>query len=467
MSLSQETRGRRMSALATTLQRQRTTSSMEIEDYDPPYVLERWTGVLIQTDVKGSTKMWKADSADMAKQLRFHDRIWRKVLNEARRLDNGTHVEKINQIGDMWQVGVSGHYACSVSIWMAQTLQQHMKRLLEQLPIRVGMMWSPDVILFKVKTLSNYPLKCIAVEQVENYLKYLESNHHATQISTIAHVSNTFWANAKKENESKDHEMNVDVEVEPESCEDKPCEGDTQRVINKSMSVFGEWYRDSNWPELRMPTSEIEKKKVMVCFIWCQHERNEFLSKLSTWMGDDYKRPHSLPEFRSNNPWRVLSVENNEHLWNMVCDEEESATLTTTTAYSWLRRLFASADRKALHVTLVRAATLYQLIDCASCYDVESYQPKSDGMGSEQVFERWVGQGQNVGARMLEVNAGICKKTALGMMSVTTEDIGDQDSMSPYYDMAEIVWKSVDMRVSEEKEKRWVGSISLDKCAAV
>ena len=53
-------------------------------------------------------------------------------------------------------------------------------------------------------------------------------------------------------------------------------------------------------------------------------------------------------------PWKILSVEDNEHMWNMVCGDETDEPLIQTNAWKSLVRLLKRLEMGTIKLTMVR-----------------------------------------------------------------------------------------------------------------
>jgi len=425
--------------------------------------VETWQGVIIQTDVQNSTTQWKKYADTMAHKMWLHDHWWRHVLNAASRIDPGTKVYKVNQIGDMWRVMVSGRCPCQVAEFItnqlntvvasgneiskmtqATTLTPEALPRVGGLKIRTGVLWSRALDIFTVPRLggtdfNQWNLSCLLNGNVEKHIEYLENTH---SMQTTQNHSNTFQSMLEKERSTRP--------LQP---------------INST--ICGQ--RELALVTPKLP--EIQSKTWTVCFIKINPdsppprrfrrflsrrliERNRqrgnmetirrvFVEALINWCGS---RAHAQQEFRNN--WCVLSVEKMAYQWNLIQSQEHGIQS--------LKALFAQLPKdlaRCFKVTLVTDATLYKLTDCEMCYpdDLKDWVPKSSMMGSDQVFERWVGRGQNIGARLLgATDWGHCSLTTDGRTENPPNLLGGTES------------EPVDLKVSgDEMEKRMIRKCPL------
>ena len=148
------------------------------------------------TDIKNSTAIWKENQEKMMKDILEHNYVLRKGMdnlicnsgNETSIRGDPNNVFKLNEIGDSWEVIISGKDRHMKMYWLIMFLMNYYlnKKSEDKISIRIGVTDAPN-LKDKLKELNRLSNNKILDHADENY-KYYE---YAKDLEDIAdHDSN-------------------------------------------------------------------------------------------------------------------------------------------------------------------------------------------------------------------------------------------------------------------------------------
>ncbi len=123
------------------------------------YYKQKEGSCIMITDLKNSTNLWAQDQKEMKKQISLHNFILRQGMNKLMckfGTRNPYDIFKLNEIGDSWEIVISGEKRFVKMYWLAMfILKNYTQKNSNRPKVRIGISSAPEILGITEKNMIN------------------------------------------------------------------------------------------------------------------------------------------------------------------------------------------------------------------------------------------------------------------------------------------------------------------------